>query len=446
MHFVRALTFALCFAVGLAGCAGGGNVRPAATATASAEPVGPGLVPPAQGISGADWPTFAHDYARSGYQPERLAIAKSTAASLKLRWTKNLGTLIKPSPIIGGGLLYIGGDDGIMYALDARSGKLVWKRPLGAPIQMTPTLANGKLFVGTHTVPSIFAALDAATGKILWRTPLHGCVRSEPVVANGLVFEGESCGDPGLCYNGGMRAFDEQTGAIRWRRNVTAVPKNGGAQWSPVSYDGRRLYFGTGNICKTASPLGDALVAISPSGKIEWSFQAANPLSDDDFGGGAMLNNGQIFVPNKNGVLYDFDAASGKILWQKQIGFVDGYGSAGTPTTDGSIVIVSSGYRSDPTMTKDPPGGGLMGIDANGKTRWTILTQNDVFGYAAICNGIAFAGLDTNLAALDASTGAVLWKYPAKALMYASPAIVRSGLYSADMAGNVYAFSLPGSD
>jgi outer membrane protein assembly factor BamB len=429
----------------MAGC---GNHRDAATAqpapTATAEPVAPGLVPPAQGVtSGDDWPTFAHDDARSGYQPQPLAVTKSTVASLKLAWTKSFGAAIKASPIVGRGLVYIGASDGTVRALDARSGRLVWKQTLPGSIDMTPTLAHGKLFVGTHTVPSIFAALDAANGKVLWRTPLHGCVRGEPVVVNGIVYEGESCGDPGFCHNGGMRAFDERTGAIRWKRNVTPVAKNGGAQWSPVSYDGRRLYFGTGNICKVNSPLGDAVVAMAPNGKIEWSFQAANPLSDDDFGGGPMVNNGQVFVTNKNGVLYDFEAASGKLLWRKQIGFVDGYGSAGTPTTDGSIIITGVGYRSDPTTTKGPPGGGLMGIDGNGRTRWTVLTQNNVFGYAAICNGIAFVDLDSDVTALDVSTGAVLWKYRAAAQLYASPAIVRSGLYTADMAGNVYAFSLP---
>lgn len=457
------MTIALGFAAGVAGCAGHrdaattqsahasvtqptltGTAEPAPAATA--KPVAPGLVPPAQAASnGDDWTTFARDDARSGYQPHRLPIAKRTLASLKLRWKRSFGAEIRASPLVSRGIVYIVAGDGIVRALDARSGKSVWKTSLGGPILMTPTLVHDKLFVGTHSIPSVFAALDAANGKVLWRTPLRGCVRGAPVVANGLVFEGESCGDPGYCNNGGIRAFDERTGTIRWKRDVTAAPKNGGAQWTPVSYDGRRLFFGTGNVCTIPSPLANAIVAMSPDGRIEWSHQVANPLSDDDFGGGAMLNNGQVFVVNKNGTFYNFDASSGKLLWEKQIGFIDGYGSFGTPSTDGSIVIVSSGFRSDPTMAKGSPGGGLIAVDGNGETRWTVLTPTTVYGYVAICNGMAFAGIDSDLTALDVATGAVLWKYRADAQLYASPAIVRSGIYTADMSGNVYAFSLPGT-
>jgi outer membrane protein assembly factor BamB len=133
------------------------------------------------------------------------------------------------------------------------------------------------------------------------------------------------------------------------------------------------------------------------------------------------------------------------MFWKKQIGFIDGYGSFGTPSTDGSILIVSSGFKSDPSTAKGSPGGGLIAVDGNGKTRWTLLAPTTIYGYVAICNGIGFAGMDSDFTALDISNGAVLWKYRAQGLLYSSAAIVRSGIYTADMAGNVYAFALPGT-
>jgi outer membrane protein assembly factor BamB len=311
---------------------------------------------------------------------------------------------------------------------------------------MTPTLADGKLFVGTHSQASdVFVAIDETTGAKIWQTPMASCVRGEPLVLNGVVYEGESCGDPPGCHDGGLDAFDENTGALLWSWKTTTQPNNGGGQWSPISYDGTNIYFGTGNVCKTKEGTSDAVIALSPSGTLRWSFQRANPISDDDFGGGPMLNNGQIFVDGKDGMLYDIDAASGQQIWSANLGSAAGYGPIGTPTTDGNVLISSRGFLSDPTKTSGPPGGGLVGLDAHGNLKWTLATLNDIPGYAAIANGIAFADLDATVDAIDTSNGKRLWSYQTLGGLYASPALVPSGLYTVDNLGNVYAFSLPSS-
>ena len=60
-----------------------------------------------------------------------------------------------------------------------------------------------------------------------------------------------------------------------------------------------------------------------------------------------------------------------------------------------------------------------------------------------IVNGMAFAGLDKNLKALNLENGKPLWTFPTGGYLDASPIVVPSGIYAADDAGNVYAFSLP---
>ena len=434
----------------LAGCGGSAGTSTPRVAETPAAIAPPGLslpAPPATGTPADDWTTFAHDFRRTAYQSQSVGVSKQNVGALTLRWKVNVGGSVDSSPLVAGGLVYIASLGGTVSALDVESGSTAWQQSLaGRAIAMTPTLADGKLFVGTHSFNGdTFAALDAATGKIVWNVPVggSGCIRGEPVVTGGRVFEGVSCGDPPGCNQGGVNAYDENTGAVIFSWKTTSAAGNGGGQWSPISYDGQRLYFGTGNVCSVKSTTSDAVVAMQPNGTTIWSYPPVDPIRDDDFGGGPLLNNGQVFAAGKNGYLYDLDAATGALIWSLQLGQVDGYGPIGTPTTDGSMLVISSGYASDPTKTAGAPGGGLDGVTPGGALVWRIPTRYPVFGYAAIANGIAFADLDSTIAAVDVTTGSRLWSYAASATFYASPAVVPSGLYSVDLNGNVYAFSWP---
>ncbi len=50
-----------------------------------------------------------------------------------------------------------------------------------------------------------------------------------------------------------------------------------------------------------------------------------------------------------------------------------------------------------------------------------------------------------NLYALNASTGALLWKYTTGSLVQSSPAVVNGMVYIGSIDGNLYAFGLPTS-
>lgn len=56
---------------------------------------------------------------------------------------------ITSSPTLSGQLVYIGGSDGWLYALDLQSGQTVWKHVLGVPVLATPTVTGNLLLVGS---------------------------------------------------------------------------------------------------------------------------------------------------------------------------------------------------------------------------------------------------------------------------------------------------------
>jgi outer membrane protein assembly factor BamB len=417
-------------------CASDGRARAAAELDGS---------PPIGAVAGApadDWTTFAHDQLRSGYQPQSTGISKRNVALLRLRWRYETGESIQASPLVAGGRVYVETSNGNVIALDARSGKIVWQRATAAVIAMTPALADGLLFIGDHRAGGAFMALDARTGSTVWQTPFPGGVRSEPVIANGVVYEGETGGDAPACSHGGVHALDERTGKTRWIWYVDEHPHEGGSVWSPLGYRAGRILFGTGNACEAGVANADAVVELDTSGKPTWSFATAKSLADSDVGGGILILHGQAIVTGKGGQLYDIEEKTGRVNWSTPLASARGYGGIGTPSSDGTMLVASAGYTSDPTTTK-APGGALYGLDTKGDIVWTVRANHPISGSASINDGVVYTPLDRSFVALDLATGATLWQYANGRLGYASPAVVPSGVYFANTGGQVFAFGLP---
>jgi outer membrane protein assembly factor BamB len=230
--------------------------------------------------------------------------------------------------------------------------------------------------------------------------------------------------------------------------------------WGAIAFDGTHLIFGTGNTCDSPVPTANGAVELSLDGKVLWNFVAVqNAYTDDDTGGAVMLSDGRAVFINKNGTLYSLGQGSGTMQWATALGAPDGFGGFASPSTDGSTIVVGAGLFStgpaSATFEDGLPAAGqpndvfagknsrLDGLDANGVVRWTDTMKNRITGDVAIVNGMAFAGLDKNVKALDLDSGKPIWNFPTGGYIDASPIVVPSGIYAADDAGNVYAFSLP---
>lgn len=431
-------------------------------------PTTPGSNPSVAGIVGDDWTTYAHDQLRTGLESQS-GLSASNVNQLALKWSFSTGDAIYSSPLAYGGLIIVcTADTGIVYALSSQTGKVVWTANLGGQVRMTPTIADGLVFVGTHLfttdangkfypAPSALYALDLTTGAIRWRAPVLGSIRGEVVVAGGRVFTPIAGGDLPTCLRGGVQAFDEQSGGSIWNWYVDVNSGRGGAVWAPISYDGQRLIVGTGNTCDSPVTTANGLVALDPaSGALDWSILAQlNSLADDDTGGGALVSNSMIYFINKNGIFYAVDRASGAQRFSVVLNAIDGNGGFATPTTDGSTIVVSGGYqqvlspasrqfytvrrRRDATASQSL----LYGLDLLGHIKWTIASANANVSYVAIANGMGIATLDNMVTAIDLASGSKLWSFATSDFINGGAAVVSSGVYVADAAGNVYALSLP---
>src|SRR2546423_60069 len=109
----------------------------------------------------AGWPMF-----RGG--PALLGLASgSLPGKLDLLWSFKTGGPVKSSAAIDQERVFIGSQDGNVYAFDFANGKQLWAFKTGSPVDSSPLVLKGKVFVGSSD-GSLYA-LEAAAGKLAWK-------------------------------------------------------------------------------------------------------------------------------------------------------------------------------------------------------------------------------------------------------------------------------------
>lgn len=117
-----------------------------------------------------------------------------SATSGALRWKypvdQPLSTTIHTSPAYADGIVYIGADDGRLYALNANTGKDVWRFDTRSTISVSPTVDEGVVYFGSGD--GRIWALDAKTGNPLsaWKNGFKVLddISGAAAVANGMVY------------------------------------------------------------------------------------------------------------------------------------------------------------------------------------------------------------------------------------------------------------------
>jgi len=177
-------------------------------------------------VSEKDWPTYRGNLARRASSP--VAVPSNP---VKVWEYRPGGAVHLTAPTAAGGLVFLGGSDGKVRALEAAGGTLKWSFVTAGPIMQPPTIWNGRAYVGSGD--GYIYALEAATGRLLWRfrtgpaerrIMVYGSLCSTwPVHSGVLVKEGVVYAAAGIIdYDGTyVYALDALTGKVKWQ-NVTS--------------------------------------------------------------------------------------------------------------------------------------------------------------------------------------------------------------------------------
>jgi len=435
------------------------------------------------GTPSPGWTTYMQGNDRTGFAAGESGFNPASVRNLHLAWQASdagPGHGVFSQPVVSNGLVYWGSFDGYERATDT-SGNLVWQTNLGttsppnctdpssAGIASTATITNDVPVGGATSVlyvgggNSKVYALNAATGAVLWsysvgRNP-DTFVWSSPAVSGNSVYIGvSSFGDCPL-VRGRLLQLNRVTGALQNTFNVVAKGCTGGGIWGSPAVDAPAgtIYFATGNAgnCTGSEPLAPALVEVHASDLSlvgSWAVPPAQQGADSDFGSTPTLFNGVVGgqsqalvgVINKNGVYYalERDALPSGPVWHRRIakGGSDppnGHGDIAPAAFDGSTLYVGGDITNSCSGTVNALN------PSTGAFIWRhCFTDGEVLGAVTVASGgVVAAGEGTNIGALSAATGASLFTYTGAGAFWGPPSIVGGTLYEGDMAGNLYALT-----
>jgi len=92
-----------------------------------------------------DIPMFRGNAAHTGEMP---GPGPDPAHGVQVRWQFATGSYVDSSPAVVDGVVYAGGSDGNIYALDAATGTERWRFAIGVELRFSPAVVNGVVYVG----------------------------------------------------------------------------------------------------------------------------------------------------------------------------------------------------------------------------------------------------------------------------------------------------------
>jgi polyvinyl alcohol dehydrogenase (cytochrome) len=437
--------------------------------------------PSAPPTAGTDWSTYQHDNAHTGFQPSDPAINASSVGTLAPKWIFRANDSISSQAIAANGLIYWGSWDGLEHATNPVTGTDVWTTYLGdetktdcSPphlgVASTATVATVRthgrntqvLFVGGGN--GSYYALNANNGTVIWShffgSPQQGYFMwSSPALFNGSIYVGiASIGDCPL-IPGELVKLNAANGAQQAAFATTPPGCPGAGIWSSPTIDQSTgdVYVSTGTdgggFCGQAEPYAQAVLQFTRDLTLIGSWKPPQPqqIIDGDFGGTPTLFSAAINgttqqlvgAANKNGIYYAFNRAnvgSGPV-WESQPISTSPDTIAST-AWDGTNLYVA-GHNT--TINGTSCESNIRAIDpSTGAFLWSdCLSGGGANGAVTAVPGVVFEGLGSILYGVSSATGQVLFQFQDTSFhWFYSPAMISNGaLYIGNSDGNFYKFT-----
>lgn len=271
------------------------------------------------------------------------------------------------TPAVNGGLVYVGGYNGIVYALNSNSGALRWVYPRQGSLQPIIgglVVAGDKVFFG-NSDGKVYA-LDAETGDKKWEFATEDKLWSTPFVDGDTLYIGS--------FDKRLYALNTADGSEKW-----VFEAEGAITSTPIIYNDA-LYFGSFDRHLYAVRVED--------GSLKWKFMGGNW-----FWASPAASGNNIYAGCLDGKVYVVDAESGsevaEINLERPI--------SSSPAVVGGSVIVAT------------EAGKVYAIENNQRRELRTL-EAKVLAPLYTSNGVVYVHAENDkLYALNVQSGAELW-------------------------------------
>jgi outer membrane protein assembly factor BamB len=215
-------------------------------------------------------------------------------------WDSRVSALVAGGPIAGMSKVFLGTENGDVFALDAETGELIWQAKIKGEVITAPAIDSGILVV--NSASGVLKGFDANTGDEIWKVEqdvpaltLRGI--STPVIASGGVLVGSGKGELGVYIlekgqAGWTTEVGEATGSTELQRVIDVDS-------APVVF-GDKVY--------AISARGNLVAIELNSGRILWKRQYSSYRQ-------IAVHRNDIFITNTRGHIYALNRINGIERW-----------------------------------------------------------------------------------------------------------------------------------
>lgn len=261
-------------------------------------------------------------------EPEEQLVAELTEITARFEpevlWSRSVGngvsdyfSRIKPS--VAYGKVFSASREGDTKAFDLESGEQVWSTDISdilfdtgffdskksALLNGGPIAGINKVFIGSEN-GEVFA-LDAETGELAWQSKVKGEVITAPALDSGLLVVNTA--------SGVLKAFNASNGEEEWKVEQDVPPLTLRGTSSPVIASG-------GVVVGTAA--GDVTVYILEKGQQGWTAEVGEATGTTelerviDVDSAPLIFGDKIYSVSSRGNLVALELRSGRVLWKRQ--------------------------------------------------------------------------------------------------------------------------------
>ena len=358
----------------------------------------------------ADWPMF-----RGG--PALLGTASGTLPDKPvLLWSFKTQGPVKSSPAIVGGRVFVGSDDGSVYALNLADGKKVWSVASGGAVESSPLVLAGRVFVGSSDAN--LYALDANDGRQIWKYETGDKILGAPnwFVAAGL----RPAAEPGLQPGGKDASISER------------VKSEGGLKHSNTAPGGKLPSSAAGET--PATPFRTNLLVGSydfklhcvdaATGRSNWVYETSNYIN-----GSPAVADGETVFGGCDAVLHVISLADGKQIKEVEAG---AYVAGSVALAGGRAYF---GHFENQFLCVD--------LKTSEKV-WTYRDREFPFfsSPAVVGDRVLIGGRDKRLHCLNRADGRPMWSFAARGKVDSSPVVCGDIIAIGSDDGRFYLVSL----
>ncbi|MFA4838065.1 MAG: PQQ-binding-like beta-propeller repeat protein [Candidatus Neomarinimicrobiota bacterium] len=304
----------------------------------------------------------------------------SSSLNVRKIWEFDTKYTLASSPTVADGKVIIGSGDGVVRAISLKTGKEVWRFQTGDPV-FSSAAVSGNITVVGSTDSSIYC-LNTSTGKLNWKVRTNAPAVAVPVIFQDVVYIGSS--------DGIFRAIDLKTGEIKWKFSDVV----GFVETQPLVHE-ERVIFGAWDGCLYALN--------SQTGKLEWKWQDGRPgVLYSPAACIPVASGDKVYIAAPDRFLSCIEAKTGKTIWRSKrfqvrenVGISEDGATVFARTIQDSVFAIEGG---SPTMKIKWATSGTYGYDIDP----SLPVEKDGTLFFGTKDGFVYA--------MDAKTGAVLWK------------------------------------